>query len=84
MLNIRVTAATAENPEDVIQMNMPAFIRCLEVAREQVKDDNSLHLFVEALHSKSSDIPLTTEDVVAAESEAGLAPEEESPDEEPA
>ena len=83
MLNIKVTAATAENPEDVIQMNMPAFIRCLEVAREQVKDDNSLHLFVEALHSKSSETPLTADDVIAAESEAGLS-EEESSEEEPA
>ncbi len=82
MLKIDIISAVSDNPEDTLTFNMPALIRCLEVAREQIKDDNSLHLFVEALHSRQGEDCLSTEDVIAAQEESGLSEEEEEDDSE--
>lgn len=38
-----------QNPEDVISMNIPLFIRLVEYAREDAKDDMALHQLTERL-----------------------------------
>lgn len=35
------------NPEDIIKMNVPLFVRLLEYAREEIKSDADLHKVVE-------------------------------------
>lgn len=55
----RVTSATSD-PIDTLSFNVPALLRCLEVARESLTSDKQVHLFVEALQAVGG-IPLTTE-----------------------
>lgn len=59
--------------DDVISINVPALIRTLEIAREHIKDDNSLHLFVEDLVSRQQEQrPLDSKDVMDAQINCGL------------
>lgn len=44
-----------ENPVDVIRMDVPLFMRCLEFAREDAQDDADLHHFVEKAVELSKD-----------------------------
>jgi len=48
----------ASDPTDVLKINVPAFIRCMEYAMEDVKEDAELHEFVEHLlaMSKNQDV----------------------------
>jgi len=59
----RVTAAN--EGDDTVTFNVPALIRCLEIAREEVKTDDALHLFVEALQA-AGNITLDTDMIVQA------------------
>lgn len=55
----------AEDKEDgELTLSIPVFIRSLEIAREKLKSDNDLHVFVERLMDVSSGDCLTMEDVV--------------------
>lgn len=53
----------ASDETDIIKINVPAFIRCMEYAMEDVKEDAELHEFVEHLLeiSKTKDV-ITTDD----------------------
>lgn len=53
----------SKDETDTIKINVPAFIRCLEHAMEDVKEDAELHKFVENLLeiSKTKDV-ITTDD----------------------
>lgn len=44
-----------ENPVDVIRMDIPLFMRCLEFAREDAQDDADLHHLVEKATELSKD-----------------------------
>ena len=44
-----------ENPVDVIRMDVPLFMRCLEFSREDAQDDADLHHFVEKAVELSKD-----------------------------
>lgn len=42
------------NPADTLTFDVPALIRTLEFAREDIKTDNDLHVFVENLLVKTN------------------------------
>lgn len=57
-----VKAAT--DPEDVVKFEVPALIRCLEIAREDLKSDNQLHQFSDnllAISKESSEAITSTQ-----------------------
>ena len=47
---------------DIIKVDVPLFLRLLELAREDVKDDADLHDIAEAVTKLSMDGPATMED----------------------
>ena len=47
---------------DIIQLDVPLFIRLLELAREEVKQDVDLHDIAEAVIQLSQDGPVTMTD----------------------
>lgn len=47
---------------DIIKIDVPLFIRLLELAREDVKDDADLHDIAEAVIKLSQDGPTTMKD----------------------
>jgi hypothetical protein len=56
--------AINEEIEDyVVAFTLPVFIRTLEIAREKLKSDDELHMFVEALVNLQGDDVLTMHDV---------------------
>lgn len=56
--------AINEEIEDyVVAFTLPVFIRTLEIAREKLKTDDELHMFVEALVNLQGDDVLTMHDV---------------------
>ncbi len=56
--------AINEEIEDyVVAFTLPVFIRTLEIARETLKDDDELHMFVEDLVNLQGDDILTMQDV---------------------
>lgn len=50
------------NKDDVIKLNVPLFLRLIELAREDIKDDVSLHLMTEILTRISQDRVATVDD----------------------
>ena len=50
------------NEDDVIKLNVPLFLRLIELAREDVKDDVPLHLMTEILTRISQDGVATIDD----------------------
>lgn len=47
-----------------LMMNIPVFVRALEIAREKIKTDDELHVFVEKIMDlQNQDSPLTMDDV---------------------
>lgn len=50
------------NEDDVIKLNVPLFLRLVELAREDIKDDVPLHLMTEILTRISQDRVATTDD----------------------
>lgn len=50
------------NEDDVIKLNVPLFLRLVEFAREDIKDDVPLHLMTEILTRISQDRVATVED----------------------
>lgn len=50
------------NDDDVIKLNVPLFLRLVELAREDVKDDVPLHLMTEILTRISQDRVATIDD----------------------
>jgi hypothetical protein len=47
---------------DIVKLDVPLFIRLLELAREEVKDDADLHDLAEAVIKLSQDGPATMAD----------------------
>lgn len=47
---------------DIIKVDVPLFLRLLELAREEVKDDADLHDIAEAVTKLSANGPATMED----------------------
>lgn len=69
--------------DDFVMLNVPAFLRSLEIARESIKDDKQLHKFTEALQAIGG-VKLTTDHVeAAAELVGALIPEKKKTVEEP-
>jgi hypothetical protein len=68
---MKIRILSAENPPDYIHFELPAFIRVLEIAREHMKTDDDLHVFVEGLMDKYREVqaPLETNDVSSVFSE---------------
>lgn len=59
--------AINEEIEDyVVAFTLPVFIRTLEIAREKLKSDDELHIFVEKIVNLQGDDVLTMEDVADA------------------
>lgn len=50
------------NEDDVIKLNAPLFLRLLELAREDIKDDVPLHLMTEIVTRISQDRVATIDD----------------------
>lgn len=50
------------NEDDVIKLNVPLFLRLVELAREDIKDDVPLHLMTEILTRISQDKVATIDD----------------------
>jgi hypothetical protein len=50
------------NEDDVIKLNVPLFLRLIELAREDIKDDVPLHLMTEILTRISQDRVATIDD----------------------
>lgn len=50
------------NEDDVIKLNVPLFLRLVELVREDVKDDVPLHLMTEILTRISQDRVATIDD----------------------
>lgn len=50
------------NEDDVIKLNVPLFLRLVELAREDIKDDVPLHLMTEILTRISQDRVATIDD----------------------
>jgi hypothetical protein len=48
--------------DDIIKLNVPLFLRLLELAREDIKDDVPLHLMTEILTNISQDRAATVDD----------------------
>ena len=59
--------AINEEIEDyVVAFTLPVFIRTLEIAREKLKSDDELHIFVEKIVNLQGDDVLTMDDVADA------------------
>ena len=50
------------NEDDVIKLNVPLFLRLIELAREEIKEDVPLHLMTEILTRISQDRVATIDD----------------------
>jgi hypothetical protein len=50
------------NPTDIIKVDVPTFIRFLELAREEVKDDAALHIIAEKIVEISKEKVVTMKD----------------------
>lgn len=50
------------NEDDVIKVNVPLFLRLIELVREDIKDDVPLHLMTEILTRISQDRVATIDD----------------------
>lgn len=50
------------NNDDVIKLNVPLFLRLIELAREEIKEDVPLHLMTEILTRISQDRVATIDD----------------------
>lgn len=50
------------NEDDVIKLNVPLFLRLVELAREDIKEDVPLHLMTEILTRISQDKVATIDD----------------------
>lgn len=50
------------NEDDVIKVNVPLFLRLIELTREDIKDDVPLHLMTEILTRISQDRVATIDD----------------------
>lgn len=50
------------NEDDVLKLNAPLFLRLLELAREDIKNDVPLHLMTEILTRISQDRVATVDD----------------------
>lgn len=50
------------NEDDIIKINVPAFLRVIEMVREDVKDDVPLHYLTEILIRLSQDSVVTMDD----------------------
>ena len=50
------------NEDDIIKLNVPLFLRLVELAREDIKDDVPLHLMTEILTRISQDRVATIDD----------------------
>lgn len=50
------------NDDDVIRVNVPAFLRIIEMVRESVKDDVPLHYLTEIMTRLSQDSVVTMDD----------------------
>lgn len=81
-LRDRQHATEAVNPEDVIKVDVPLFIRLLEYAREDAKTDMDLHNLTERLTRLSSDGTVGSmadyDDMVAAHGQDSGEPVDEA------
>ena len=50
------------NEDDIIKVNVPAFLRIVEMVREDIKDDVPLHYLTEILTRISQDSVVTMDD----------------------
>jgi hypothetical protein len=50
------------NEDDIIKLNVPLFLRLVELAREDIKEDVPLHLMTEILTRISQDKVATIDD----------------------
>jgi len=50
------------NEDDIIKINVPAFLRVIELVREDIKDDVPLHYLTEILTRLSQDSVVTMDD----------------------
>ena len=50
------------NENDIIKINVPAFLRVIELVREDIKDDVPLHYLTEILTRLSQDSVVTMDD----------------------
>ena len=50
------------NEDDIIKINVPAFLRIIEMVREDVKEDVPLHYLTEILTRLSQDSVVTMDD----------------------
>lgn len=48
-VRLRLKALAEADKQDTVVLNVPLFIRMLEHAREDLSDDNALHIFVEGV-----------------------------------
>ncbi len=53
---------TAQDPQDVISMDVPLLMRLLELSRESLKTDEQLHLVVDRVISESKKVDVITMD----------------------
>jgi len=73
MMKIQLLTASSEKT-DVLHINLTAFIRCMEIARESAKSDNNLHVFIESLSNQRSENSVVgMKEVIQAETESGLS-----------
>lgn len=57
MSKMKIMVALAADAEDVVAMNVPLLLRCLEYARESITSDVELHEFVERILSEAKASP---------------------------
>lgn len=76
-LHASAIQAADGSTQDVVSLDVPALIRCLEIAREELSDDNSLHEFTEQLiaASKTKGSALNAEDIAALPQQVSQPPE---------
>lgn len=60
-MSVRIVASK-DNPVDTISVSVPLFLRLLEYAREEVKNDLTLHTLVENILAAQQDVPLDSSD----------------------
>lgn len=62
------------DPQDTITIDVPLFIRMLELAREDIKDDAELHHVVERVLAIKNRGTLTMDDYAEIQGEKDLSP----------
>lgn len=74
----RLRVAASTDTQDMVTMDVPLFIRLLEVAREELKTDAELHNLVERVlqRHRASDSGLTMTDYPHLYTDKGPTPNE--------